>query len=345
MTPFSTRRRVALAAALAALSAVPSGAAAQQAPAVSVTGDDGNPVSLAGGPTIRNMSPRVAITLPTDQNTYYSASFTGPDGAATSTPITCFSIPVSRAQDYRGNGAYKVAIQQYSDRNCSQTAGAAVVHGYTIAAGVSLTGLAGKHLIRSANSFVTNPVSLPFGPNPGALGNEVRYALNGAVGPDGALTGASQEAFVDSSGVVGLRLQTPGRYVVVARAKGFTPASGQQFFTPWTAPVVVDAIAPFDIETTRTPDSRGPSYKILVTLREKSTRGKVKLAYARGKKGGRYRSMGSATISSKGTFTKRFTLKRAGTYRIRVSYPGSPTVAKGTALLSFRISRTFSFAR
>jgi hypothetical protein len=58
--------------------------------------------------------------------------------------------------------------------------------------------------------------------------------------------------------VVPLRLTRSGRYVVVARAKGFSNPSGQ-FFSPWSPPVVIHAKAPFDVAGLTFPDPSGPT--------------------------------------------------------------------------------------
>jgi hypothetical protein len=326
-------------AAIAILAAVPGTAGAVGA---TVTGDDGNPVPFNGEPSIRNMSPKVALQLAGNEKAY-SATFTGPDGLGTSAPIDCYTIPVNRSQDYRGNGAYTITVQAFSDTRCKTPVGGQQIYRYSINASVALTGPATRVLIRQPNSYVTQPVTLPFAGNPGALGNEIRYAANAVVGPDGAITGPSAEGFVDTAtNTVPLRLTTPGRYTVVARAKGFSTASGQ-FFSPWTAPVVVDAVAPFDVQRSSTLDARGPRYQVRIQFAEPSIRGRVNIAIARGSKRGRYRSYGTAKISSKATITKRFTLRRTGTYRLRLRYKGSATVAGGSVVTKFRVSRRFAF--
>ena len=330
--------RTAAVATTAALMIVPTSASAIS---VSVTGDDGNPVPFNGDVTLRTMDVKAAIAPSGGEKINLAAAFTGPDGANTSTPVSCTSAGTTRSLDYRGNGTYTITVTPYGERDfsCRTPTGPAQTYRYTINAGVGLGAPPGRVLIRAPNSFVTTPVTLPVALNPGAIGYEVRYAPGGVVGPDGAITGPSAEAFVDrATGTAPLRLTTPGRYTVVARAR-----SGQ-FFTPWSAPVVVDAIAPFDFQTSRTSDARGPSYRIAITLRELSAAGsRVRLAYARGKKGGRYRSLGTVRINSKGVFTKRFTLRRSGTYRMRFTYPGSATVAPGVVIQQFRISRRIAF--
>ena len=57
--------------------------------------------------------------------------------------------------------------------------------------------------------------------------------------------------------------------------------------------------------------------------------GRVTVAAAKGKNGKRFRTLGKAKINSKGVFKLRFRLAR-GTYRMRYSFKGSSTVARGT---------------
>ena len=122
----------------------------------------------------------------------------------------------------------------------------------------------------------------------------MRYAKNGVAGPDGALTGASAEGTVNATtGRAELRITSPGRYAAVARARGFTGATGQ-FFTPWTAPAIVRAVAPFDLQSARFIDENGPIYRVSIKLREPTARGRVRLAWARGASGGRFIGLGTA---------------------------------------------------
>lgn len=321
-------------------------AAAAQAAAVTVTGDDGNPVPLAQNTPlgIRNMSPSVGVGFLPTEDAYYSVSFAGPDGVGAAIAVNCFTtkVPVNRGLDYRGNGNYTITVTNFAkaDRNCAtptSTETYTVVVGGSVAVGAPTK----RHLIRSRNSYTTRVLSLPFGANPGATLNEVVYARGGVIGPDGGISGPVQPAFINSTtGQVELRLREAGSYVVVARASAYGGAS--RFFTPWSAPVTVQAISPFDLASLRFPDSRGPKYQLRGTLRDTTIRGRVSLSMARGKKGGKYRSIGRAKISSKGTFTKRFTQRRTGTYRIRVKYSGSKTAQSGTIVNQIRISRRFA---
>ena len=62
---------------------------------------------------------------------------------------------------------------------------------YTIASSVALTPPPGPFLIRAANTFTTNTLSLPVGLNPGASTYEVQYAQGAVLAPDGSISGPS----------------------------------------------------------------------------------------------------------------------------------------------------------
>lgn len=332
----------------AVLTALGTASIAQAAATVTVTGDDGNPAPLAQNvpASIRNMSPSVGVGFAPTQDTRFSVSFAGPDGVAVATAVNCYTTnapaPVTRSLDYRGNGTYTITVTNFakSDRLCA-TPSSTETYTVAINGSVAIGAPAGRHLIRAANSYTTNTLALPFSANPGTPSYEIVYAKGGVVGADGAISGPVQSAYLNrTTGLVELLLREPGSYTVVARAAGY--AGSGKFFTPWSAPVTVHAISPFDLTSLRFPDSRGPSYQLRGTLRDTKIRGKVSLAMARGKKGGKYRSIGKVKISSKGTFTKRFTQRRTGTYRIRIKYSGSSTAASGTIVQTIRITRRFA---
>ncbi len=62
------------------------------------------------------------------------------------------------------------------------------------------------------------------------------------------------------------------------------------------------------------------------------------VAAAKGKKGKKFRTLGKGKVNSKGVFKVRFRLPR-GTYRLRYSFKGSSTVAKGTVYEVIKITR------
>ena len=335
-----TRNRATTALLAAAVTTLTAPAVAAAA-TVTMTGDDGNPVALAAGAatTVRQMNGDVAVALAATEKAY-AVSIAGPVAPAT-TPDTCRSFSSQHNLDFQGNGTYSVNITTYTDTAC-KTGAKAATYPIAVAAGAPLTQPQGVLLTRKPNDFSAITHLIPIALNPGALTHEIRYAKGGVIAPDGSISGASDTAFADSTvGAVPLRLDAPGRYVMVARAEGFTGAAGQ-FYTPWSPAISFRAIAPFDFSGQPTfPDSRGPRYKLRVQLRETSARGKVRIRMARGSRGGRFFSIGKAKINRRGVFKKRFTLHRVGVYRIRYSFKGSATTAPGTVTQKVQIRRRF----
>ena len=311
---------------------------------VTVTGDDGNPVALnAAEPlTIRNMDVAAEVNVPTAAP-YYTSQVLDAAGAAASSLSPCrdtrYGPTWKNYTDYHGNGTYSVVLRYFKagDSDCNGAATGATFR-FTINAGVGIATPPGRALTRAPNGFITNTYKLGVALNPGASSYEVRYALGGVQGPDGAISGPSAETFVDrTTGLADFRFSKPGRWLIVARAK-----SGD-FYTPWSAPVNVTAVAPFDLERTSFPDARGPSYKVRGQVRERAARGKVTVYIARGKKKGKFRKIGKAKINSKGRFTKRFTVHKTGVYRMRYTYKGSSLVAGGKVTEQIRIRRRVFF--
>jgi hypothetical protein len=207
-----------------------------------------------------------------------------------------------------------------------------------INAGVAVTAPPARLLTRAPNSFVTNTHEIGVSLNPGTSIYEVRYALGGVVGPDGAISGPSAEGFLNTTtGLASFRFEKPGAYVIVARAQR------NSFFTPWSGAVTVNAIAPFDIERVSFPDARGPRYKLRGQVRERVARGRVTISWARGRKGGKFHRIGRAKINSKGRFTKKFRLRKTGVYRLRYTYKGSSLVAAGRVTEAIRIRKRIFF--
>jgi hypothetical protein len=322
-------------------------ASALAAPTVTVTGDDGNPVRLnsAEPVTIRNMDVSADVSIPATDTPYYTSQVVDAAGAPASSLSPCretrFGPTWKNFTDYHGNGTYSLILRYYrtaGDSDCNGTVAVAPPFKFTINAGTAVAAPPGRALTRAPNAFITNTYQLGIGLNPGASTYEVRYARGGVVGPDGAISGPSAETFVDrTTGLADFRFDKPGSWLIVARVK-----SGD-FSTPWSAPVTVTAIAPFDLERTSFPDSRGPSYKIRGQVRERLARGKVTISIARGKKKGKFHRIGKAKINSKGRFTKRFTVRRTGVYRLRYSYKGSSLVAGGRVTEQVRIRKHVFF--
>jgi hypothetical protein len=322
-------------------------ASASAAPTVTVTGDDGNPTPLnAASPIgLRQMQVTLDVSVPTADTENYNAQVFGPDNVGATTLSSCRDpdiSPTARSSvDYRGNGAYTAVVRYFaaSDTDCNGTVARETRLQYVVNAGTGVTPPPTRVLTRAPNSLVANTHELGVNLNPGAISYELRYARGGVTGPDGAITGPSAETFVNrTTGLAPFRFDRPGRYVIVGRARALG-----SFFTPWSAAVTVDAIAPFDIERVSYPDARGPSYKIRGQVRERAARGRVSIAIARGRKKGKFRRFGTAKINSKGRFAKRFRLRRTGVYRIRYTYRGSSLVAAGRVTQAVRIRRRIFF--
>jgi hypothetical protein len=328
--------------AMAAVALVASAAAAAPATAatVTVTGDDGNPVTLAPGvpATTRNMDVDFGVALAGTEKGY-AISVNGPVAPA-STPRTCStgsSIPLSA--DFQGNGTYTATVTTYTDTVCKVGAKAAT-YSVVINASTALQPPTGAVLTRAPDDYSLREYKIPIALNPGALSHEIHMAKGGVIAPDGSISGASKELFADSAGMVSARFDAPGTYVIVARAKGFTGAAGQ-FYSPWSAPITARVLAPFDFSgSVSFPDSRGPVYKLRATLRERGAKGKVKILMARGHKGGKFRSIGKAKIRGR-VIKKTFTQHQIGKYRIRYVYKGSKLIAPGTVTQQIRITRRF----
>jgi hypothetical protein len=331
--------RALLVAAAAIASAAIAPAAANAAVSVTITGDDGNPIALAGTLNIRNMNPTLAFAVgPTDN---WAASVAGPTGAAVAFPTSCGQGPVaSKSVDYVGNGVYTVTVANYAN-GCSAAATSTQPLPFTITASTAITSPPTAQLTRKPGSFVTNTIPLPIDLNPGALATDAFVAVNVAANPDGSLPGTPTPLFPDSATrTVGVPLDKgPGTYVIAARAKGFTGSNGQ-FFSPWAAPAAIRAFGPFDLKSFRWTDSRGPSYRFNATIMETSATGKVNIAIGRGTKG-KYKSFGTAKIR-KHAFSKRFRLS-TGKWRIRFKYKGNSTVAGGFEVRTFQITRHVFF--
>jgi len=311
--------------------------ASAQAITVSVTGDDGVPQALSGQ-TIRNMSPQVAFGLQAPEQAY-AFNVVGPTGQV-AVSSTCSSSTTPRTVTYSGNGVYTLNVTSFSGIGCTGALRTGSLT-FAIGAGVAIASDPNTPLLtRQPGEFATIEHRLPITGNPGADTYDVLYSGNPALAPDGGLIGPSQNAYVDAAtATVPIRFSDPGTYTVVARARVFGGGA-----TPWTAPLKLRVFAPFDFSTSSFPDSRGPSYRLRVRLREEDTRGRVRISVAKRWSGrARYRTLGTVRIRN-GSFTKRFTLSDPGTYRIRYRFQGSATTAPGTVVEKVRIRRTVRFS-
>jgi hypothetical protein len=337
-------RRALLAISAAAFAAAVGPAAASAAVSVTVTGDDGNPVPIAGTLNIRNMNPQLSIasSAATDR---FKVSVTGPNGAKVATgdgDCNVGGTTASKSVDYVGNGTYTVTVTTFTDTNC--TAGAAAQSlPFTITASTAITPPAIPQLTRQPGTTIVNTVTLPIDLNPGALSTDAFVERNVPPNPDGSLPGAPTQIYPDTTTkTVQVRLdQGPGIYYVAAHAKGYTGTMNPQSFGPWATPAQIRAFAPFDLQKFSWTDSRGPSYRFSAVIRATGATGRVNIAIGRGSKG-KYRSLGTARIS-KHRFSKRFRLTKLGKYRIRFKYKGNTTVAGGFEVHKFEITRRVVF--
>jgi hypothetical protein len=308
-----------------------------------VTNDAGALVPVTPGLVIRNMNASVGYALSPGEG-LIRAQITGPDNQPVASASNCSSYVAPRLVDYRGNGAYTILVNAYlpNDFNCA-TPIAATAAVYFVNAYVAVAPPGGRQLIRAANAFGLRTIDVPIVLNPGALTHEIRYKRAGKTGADGAIIGASKEGFEDRArSVVPLRLEKPGKWIIVARAKGFTASTaGGQFYTPWSKVGTINGIAPFDIRSESFPDSRGPSYQLKASLGEPSARGFVTVSIAPGKKGGSFRPLGRAKLGKNATFFKRFSVPAPGVYRLRITRKKTATMAGGVITRPITISRRF----
>lgn len=339
MTRTSPRlARAAVLVGLAALAAPASASAVQ----FTLTDDAGNFQNLVPGATIRNMSAELGFAFAAEEKRY-SVAVIGPNGQSAAPGTDCSSTSSASPERirYQGNGAYGVVVRTYAaadDFSCAGTPTEATTS-FAINAFTTVTAPGTVLLSRQPGSLAA--ISYPFvlGRNPGADWHDFRYAAGATLAPDGSITGASLGAVADAAtGVAGVSFSAPGTYTFVSRATDF--GSSGDTGTPWSAPVFVKVLAPFDLTTTTFLDSIGPTYKIAGIVRESSARGKVTVSIARGKKGGKFKRLGSPKIR-KGRFVQKFKLTRRGVYRLRYSFKGSPTVAKGYMTERITIRRIF----
>jgi hypothetical protein len=314
-------------------------AAANAAVTGAVTGDGGAPVALTPGAVlpIRNMDVQAYVHVDAADAGSFKMAVADQNGTGAASAGLCW--PTSSINDdkkyvdYHGNMTYTLTLSLFTDKNCA-TPKSTVTYQWAVGAAVALGQPGGPLLTRQSNSFSTITQAIDFAGNPGATTYEIKYALGGVLAPDGSISGPIKDAYVDSTtGKVQLFERTPGTYLMVARAKNGS------YYSPWSAPISIRLIAPFDLSSTTFPDSRGPSYQVRGIVGETSAGGRVTIAAAKGSKGGRYRTLGRAKVNSKGVFKLRFRLKKIGVYRMRYSFKGSSTVAKGSVVQKVKITR------
>lgn len=332
-----TARRAAVALAGALALAVPASAGA--AVTQQVHDDGGNFVPITPGLAISNMSPRVTISAaPADADKYYTYAVVGPNGAAVAIDSSCSKLQygaLSRLVNFVGVGQYTMTTYLYSDSACKTPTSGGVSGTFTINAGATIATPTTPVLTRDPGSYVTKSYLLPAAVSPNGT-QQILYRNLGVFDPVTGISGATiDDTAYKVNGQAQVSFRTPGRYTFVTRAYAGSP----QAFTPWSAPQYVDAKAPFDLDSIRWIDSRGPSYRVRLKFRESAVNGQVRIRVRR-TSGGRYRTVGRPKARG-GTVSKRFTLGRSGRYQLRVEFGGSSLIAPGHFTLGFRITRRY----
>jgi hypothetical protein len=305
---------------------------------VMITAADGNPTPLSPGLVVGNISPSLQPGFAPDE-ARYSLYALDAGGSLASPEHKCESTGYASPTpvQYRGNGTYAAVLRTFGAKDTSCTSPLQDQRlDFTIAGSTAIAAPSPVLLLRQANADSTTGHEFPVIPVAGADDYEVRYALGGVTGADGAFTGPSEIAPVSSAtGRAAVSFRSPGRYTFIARAYTSYPRAS----TPWSRPLSVTVRAPFDVlaYTLRFTDDTGPSFRLEGQVREPSARGRVSLAAARGKHGA-YRSLGYARLTPTATFAKRFRL-RPGSYRLRISFRGSATTARGSLVQIVRVSR------
>src|SRR6185436_6183982 len=171
------------------------------------------------------------------------------------------------------------------------------------------------------------PLALPVDADPGSQTREVRFAARAKLRRDGSIRGRSLRAPY-RAGSASLAFPAPGDWTVVAR----DAADG--IATPWSAPVQLRVVTPFDLASLRYADTAGPVFRVLARAIG-GTSGVVRVALARGS--GPFQRLGRARVDDAGAFGARFTVRTAGAYRLRFSYRGNDLVTRGEVVRRFRV--------
>jgi hypothetical protein len=305
--------------------------ASASAVGVTVTGDDGAPLAVnpAAPPSIRTLRPVVGVTG--DAGSRYSVAFAAPAGKPAAGAVACQdgATPSNVQLPFRGNGRYTVAVTTFAgtDTGCTLPIGAATSFAFTIAGRVTLTPVPRFAMRDPGRPGRVKPLALPVDADPGSQTREVRFAANAKLRRDGSIRGRSLRAPF-KAGSATLRFPSPGDYTVVAR----DAADGVA--TPWSQPLRVQVVTPFDVASLRYTDTSGPVFRVLAHAIP-GTNGVVRVALARGN--GAFRGLGRARVDGSGAFGARFEARTAGEYRLRFGYRGNGLVTRGEVVRSFRV--------
>jgi hypothetical protein len=306
--------------------------ASAAAVAVSVTGDNGKPrgIDPAAPPAIRTLRPVVGIAGDAGGGRY-SVSVSDPAGKGAARPVICQdpARPSSLQLPFRGNGRYTVAVTTFAagDVGCTLAIGPATSFGFTIAGRVVL-GAVARFAMRDVGSSARKPLALAVDVDPGSQTREVRFAAHAKLHRDGSIRGRSSRASY-KAGSARLLFPSPGTYTVVARD------SADGLATPWSEPIRIQVVTPFDLTSLRFTDTSGPVFRLLAHAPAGVT-GVVHIALARGGHGA-FRGLGRARIDAEGAFGARFNATTAGRYRLRFGYGGNGLVTRGEIVRSLRI--------
>jgi hypothetical protein len=220
-----------------------------------------------------------------------------------------------------------VTVYAVGDAACTAPAAAAASYPYTIAGRV-LVAPVRRFTLRAVGSATRRTLVVPINADPGSQTREVRYAINAKLATDGSIRGRTLRAHYLNRKAT-FSFPGPGTYTVVARD------SADGHATPWSAPVRIRVVTPFDIASLTYPDSTGPRFRLLGRVRDPATTGTVGVALAMGN--GVFTPLGRARINGNGEFGATFTATIAGTYHLRFTYRGNKLVTRGKLIRTFRV--------
>ena len=317
--------------AVAATLALP---AAAMAAGMTVTGDDGSPVTLTEGTAaqIRYMTPKMMPTFSGSEGRF-SLGVTDPAGQDAGASVSCESVtapPAPSRIDYGGNGTYTVTLTTYaddSDASCLQPT-TTQTFTFKIAAATAVHPPSSTLMRRKPGVSREIEHHFTLDKNPGALSYDINWAINPAFLPDGGIdsdkTHFAAETF-DAPGAAGdLDFATPGIYTFVASARAGLLGS------PWSAPVKVTVMGPFDFNGALSIRPAGKSkYEMDGTVGDGRSAVGQRVAVSIAKGNGAFKPLLSAKIDSDGNIDFTFKQKGNGRYRVRLAYRGSTLVAKG----------------
>ncbi len=299
--------------------------------AVTVSGDDGRPLAVAPGapPTIRNLRPEVVVSGDAGSGRF-AVGFLDPGGRAVAPGVACQdpAIPVRAVLPYRGNGGYRVSVTVFGpgDIACAAPPASLTAFDYAIAGRVGLGPLE-RFVRRDVGSRVRKRLALPVSVDPGSQTREVRFAADARLRRDGSIRGRSLRApYRDGS--ASMLCPAPGIYTVVAR----DAADG--IATPWSDPLRIRVVTPFDLFALRYTDTAGPVFRAFARAPAGAT-GVVRASLARDSGG--FVPLGRARIDAESAFGVRFRADTAGRYRLRFTYAGNRLVARGVYVRRFRV--------